>query len=267
MAIDQNLLLPRVYASYEAALGDCGAGYDDAAMNAVRFFKAANVIQALLGDAHAGNGAVATAGETIQVFRIIEQLRGPQLNVLDFGGGFALTYFLLRKWVPLQYRWAVVETPMAAAMGRAFESEALRFFDDINLAKQWLDSVDVVHSNAALQYVPSPEAVLDQFLSIRAPYLALLRCSLSHSGRAVQVQESMLSMQYIGPLPAAVRDTAIRYPHTSLAQGLFDAKIANMGYTLLASAAGNEHRTNEVQLLHDDHRLYRRSTRPVQGSD
>ncbi|MDB5402951.1 MAG: hypothetical protein JWQ55_4969, partial [Rhodopila sp.] len=45
---DRNRLLPGTYLSYEAALAECGVGYDDAALNAVRFFKAANVIQGLL---------------------------------------------------------------------------------------------------------------------------------------------------------------------------------------------------------------------------
>jgi putative methyltransferase (TIGR04325 family) len=253
---DRNRLLPETYLSYEAALAECGVGYDDAALNAVRFVKAANVIQGLLSDPP--HGQVATALETVQMFRIIRQGCGPDLRVLDFGGGFALSYFLLRGWVPGEYRWAVVETPMAAAMGRAFETDALRFFDSIGSAEQWLGDVDVVHSNAALQYVPSPEDFLDRLLSIGASYLALLRCNLSGGRRTVQIQQSMLSMQYIGPLPAGVPDKAIRYPHTSLAQDVFDSKIADSGYVLVASSAGTERGTDEIGMLHDNHRLYRR---------
>ena len=106
--------------------------------------------------------------------------------------------------------------------------------------------------------MPSPEDFLDRLLSIGAPYLALLRCDLSRDRRTVQIQQSMLSMQYIGPLPAGVTDKAIRYPHTSLAPDVFDAKIANGGYLIVASATGTERATDEIGRLHDNHHLYRR---------
>ena len=147
---------------------------------------------------------------------------------------------------------------MAAAMGRAFESDTFRFFDDIVIAQEWLGRVDVVHSNSALQYVPLPEETLDRLLDINSSHLALLRCSLSCCGRAVQVQESMLSMQYIGPLPAGVSDRAILYPHTSIAQDVFEAKVAASGYTLIAGATGGEPGSGKVQLMHDNHLLYHR---------
>jgi hypothetical protein len=55
-----------------------------------------------------------------------------------------------------------------------------------------------------------------------------------------------------------VPDKAIRYPHTSLAQDVFDAKIADSGYVLVASRAGTECGTDEIGMLHDNHHLYRR---------
>ena len=254
-AVPANALLPEVYPSFEAALAECGQGYSDAALNAVRFYKAANIIQQLSRGA-AGDGLVATAAETIGIFQIVLDQFAQRCHVLDFGGGFALTYFLLRRRTPIPLRWAVVETPLTAAMGGAFESAELRFFDSVDAAHNWLGAIDVVHANGVLQYVPSPEIVLQQLAGFAARYVALLRCPLGAGSRSVQIQQSPLSEQYAGPLPAGVADRWIRYPHTSMSDAAFDLTLASAGYVKVHSAGQRDLQSAHIALRTDDHRLY-----------
>ncbi len=126
----------------------------------------------LLGDG-ATERVVPSIPETLQMFQTIYRDPAHRYRVLDFGGGFALSYFLLRRRMPHESRWAVVETTQSVALGKAFETENLRFFDSIETARQWLGEVDAVHTNGALQYHPSPEAALESLLSVRgAAHLA-----------------------------------------------------------------------------------------------
>jgi putative methyltransferase (TIGR04325 family) len=138
--------------------------------------------------------------------------------------------------MPHKSRWAVVETSQTVALGKAFESEDLRFFDTIETAHEWLGEVDVVHTNGALQYHPSPEAALESLVSLGAPYIALLRCALSADIRAIQVQESLLSRQLDAPLPGGVSDRLVRYPHTSMLASDFTGIFIRAKYVPLQSS-------------------------------
>ena len=230
----RNAILPTLYPSYETALADCGEGYSDIVLNAVRFFTAANVIEGLLGDGRT-ESVVPSTHETLKVFQSICLEPAHVYRVLDFGGGFALAWFFLRRRLPQQFRWAVVETPQTAALGKAFETEELRFFDTVDAARLWLGGVDVVHSNGALQYHPIPEAALESLVSLSAPQVVLLRCVLSRDARAIRIQESLLGRQLDFPLPAGVTDRPVRYVHTSMLVSDFDNLFAKAGYVLAES--------------------------------
>lgn len=265
----RNALLPTLYPSYEEAARHCGAGYSDVVLGAVRFFKAANCIQQLRNGA-TGEGLIMPAAETLGMFRTICGDPTRRHGILDFGGGFALSYFLLRERGAHQLHWAVVETPLTAALGKAFETEHLRFFDSIEAGRRWLGEVDAVHTNAALQYHPTPETVLEELASLGARHIMLLRCALSADVRAVQLQESPLSENYPGPLPAGVADRPVWYPHTSMSEVGFTRILQTAGYSPVESTGQSktfsDRATATTGGLHDSHFLYASSSQRSSGS-
>ena len=255
----RNALLPTLYPSYEDALAACGDGYSDSVLSAVRFFTAAKIIEGLLGNGITER-LVPSVQETLHMFQTIYHDPSHQYRVLDFGGGFALCHFLLRRRMPHKSRWAVVETSQTVAMGKAFESEDLRFFDTIEAARAWLGEIDAVHINGALQYHPSPEVALESLASLGARYIALLCCALSADIRATQVQESLLSRQLDAPLPGGVSDRPVRYPHISMLASDFTGILTTAKYAACQSSnCANtiaERATALTGHLHNSHFLY-----------
>jgi putative methyltransferase (TIGR04325 family) len=82
-------------------------------------------------------------------------------TVLDFGGAFGVHY----KEACLHsknLRWAVLETPAMVRKASEIETDQLRFFSSISDAASWLESIDLMHSSGALQYVPDPERTLGE---------------------------------------------------------------------------------------------------------
>jgi len=74
-------------------------------------------------------------------------------SVLDFGGGCGLHY---KQANSPTVRWAVVETPEMTERARELATDRLRFFTSIGAAADWLGSIDLMHSDGALQYTPNP---------------------------------------------------------------------------------------------------------------
>jgi putative methyltransferase (TIGR04325 family) len=243
-------------------LADCGGGYSNIVLNAVRFFTAANIIEGLMGNG-ISERLVPSIPETIPMFQTIYRNPAHQYRILDFGGGFALCHFLLRRRMPHRSRWAVVETSQTVALGKAFESEDLRFFDTIESAQAWLGEVDAVHTNGALQYHPSPEIALESLVSLGARYIALLRCALSEDIRAIQVQESLLSRQLDAPLPGGVSDRPVRYPHISMLASDFTGIIMRAKYVPVQSSnhanTVTERAAAIAGTLHNSHFLFVKS--------
>lgn len=198
----------RTFASYAEALRASGAGYNDDEL--------ATVVLAKTKAANSVNQSLTAA--TLLALTIAESVSHREdLRVLDFGGAFGTSYFLVREAaakIGLNLCWAVVENPTFARLGAEFESDSLRFFDSPNGASAWLGEVDLVYSSGALQYTPSPEESLKALIGLNAPAVALLRCALSSAGRVIQLQTSRLSQNGPGALPTGVRDRKLSYPRT-----------------------------------------------------
>jgi len=113
-------------------------------------------------------------------------------TVLDFGGSFGLHYRRAASQFP-GIRWAIVETPETIARATRMMSNNLRFFASVDEARDWLGSVDAVHSNAALQFTEEPELYLAQLCSIQAPLMIWNRILLSADTRHADVQISLLA--------------------------------------------------------------------------
>ena len=208
--------------------------YEDVALNAVRFYKAANVIGQLKkclpdDDCHL---LVTAAKETAA---LLAQTRTPK-TVLDFGGGFGLMYFFLGRFARLE-RWAVVETPIVAAMGKVLETDNLKFFSSIKAASEWLGEVDLLYSNSAIQYTVDPAVTLKDLLDVRPREVMLVRCAIGECA-SLEWQESFLSSNGVGPLPPGVADLGVRYLKRTISRGYFGNIM--LGYTLVKTI-GAEH--------------------------
>ncbi|MEY9392034.1 putative methyltransferase (TIGR04325 family) [Bradyrhizobium japonicum] len=112
-------------------------------------------------------------------------------TVLDFGGGAGIHYKLACQQSP-DIRWAVVETPAMVRRSSELATEQLRFFERIGEAADWLGTVDLIHSNGAIQYVPDTLETVRALCSVRPASLAWYRVPTGDEIRR-EVQTSYLS--------------------------------------------------------------------------
>ena len=149
---------------------------------------------------------------------------GDAATVLDFGGGCGLHY----KEAFTYAKWAVVETPAMAAKASELATDRLKFFTSIREAAAWLGSVDVMHSNGALQYAPDPRSILRELVGLRASVMLWRRLSFTDRD-AKEVQTSNLIDNGPGKIRAKnklVQYRIIRMPET-------DFLAAHDGYRLV----------------------------------
>lgn len=107
-------------------------------------------------------------------------------SVLDFGGACGRHYKEAKRH-SADLRWAVVETPAMVARAREIETPQLKFFTDVRTAMAWLGSVEVVHSNGALQYTPNPLQLVGELCSLGAPRMLWRRLLIGKGGRVRQI--------------------------------------------------------------------------------
>lgn len=105
-----------------------------------------------------------------------------RLNVLDFGGALGSTYFKNRKLLGMlrDVRWNVIEQTHYADAGRKYISHGgLQFYRSIE------DCVtenrpNVILISSVLQYLESPEDILDKLSTIDASFLIIDRTPFSN---------------------------------------------------------------------------------------
>jgi putative methyltransferase (TIGR04325 family) len=88
---------------------------------------------------------------------------GGRLNVVDVGGSLGSTFFQCRAALEpaVQVRWSVVEQTLFAACGREhFETDQLRFFDDLETCLK-SEEQDIAILSSVLPYVEQPHALLE----------------------------------------------------------------------------------------------------------
>lgn len=155
------------------------------------------------------------------------------LRVLDFGGAAGAHFLAAKAAFPARrMRWAVVETPsMAEAAAAKLGNDELHFFTDIATAAAWLERVDLVHCDSALQYAPEPETTLDTLIGLAAPAMLWARLMLADR-RERFVQTSRLKDNGPGPLPDGIADRAVSYSAIRLPCAAFLAAHERAGYNL-----------------------------------
>jgi hypothetical protein len=148
-------------------------------------------------------------------------------SVLDFGGGCGQHYKLASSQ-SAEIRWAVVEIPAMIQRATELATDKLRFFPDVVSAAAWLGTIDVMHSNSALQYTSDPRETLSQLCALRAKTMLWQRLSLSNSSIEREVQSSILSDNGPGSLPG-LKEKTVRYIRTKIPEQTFlDAHIDYM---------------------------------------
>ncbi|MET4197519.1 hypothetical protein [Bradyrhizobium sp. LA6.12] len=139
-------------------------------------------------------------------------------TVLDFGGGAGLHYKVARRQCP-DIRWAVVETPAMVQRAKELGTDRLMFFERIDQAADWLGTVDLLHSNGAIQYVPDALETVRTLCSVRPATLAWYRVPISEEIRR-EVQTSYLSDNGPGSLLAS-REKLVRYERNWISEQAF----------------------------------------------
>lgn len=218
------------FRDYGSALAECGRGYEDDALVEVICTKTERYRDRLRS-----RGPVASAPEPLHVMIGLGLMRlpGDDLNVLDFGGGCGAHYFLVDALIGdrTELHWHVIETPKLAVRAREFEDGRLRFYADLETAREEMDRVDLVFSSGALQYVPRPYETLENLTKCRGSNLLLTRIPLTTSTKElILVQESKLSDNGPGPMPSGISDRLVTYPVTVARKEKFEA-ILNRDYS------------------------------------
>ncbi len=153
--------------------------------------------------------------------RILIALAGMQtsekLNVLDFGGGGGSHYVAAKIALGLtkSIQWRVVETVAMSSQAQRLSNEELKFFSDIDGARDSVNGFDLVFTSSALQYCPEPLISLESLINLNAPYLFITRTPFVNSlDKIITIQNSRLSNNGPGPLPPCYKDRAVTYPVT-----------------------------------------------------
>jgi putative methyltransferase (TIGR04325 family) len=185
--------------------------------------------------------------ETIYRKTIAFQPRGdwPLVNnigtVLDFGGGAGIHYKVARQAAP-DIRWAVVETPAMVRRASELTTNRLKFFSEIEKAANWLESIDLMHSNGAIQYVDDAIGTVKALCAARPAKMVWYRVPVSDGSVREEVQTSFLSHNGPGELETG-SDKVVKYTKRWLPEDTFVA--AHQGYDL--SERGSDPREKGTQ--------------------
>lgn len=151
-------------------------------------------------------------------------------TVLDFGGGCGLHY---KQANSPTVRWAVVETPKMIERTKELATDRLRFFTSIPEAADWLGDVDLMYSDGALQYTPSPEQSLRDLCGINAKQMLWRRLLFSQSTHTPEIQSSFLGDN--GPGCIKIAEKIVKYRRTAIRES--DFLIAHVDYEIVARGA------------------------------
>ena len=151
-------------------------------------------------------------------------------SVLDFGGGCGLHYKQARS---PSVRWAVVETPAMVERASELATDRLQFFTSISDAADWLGTIDIMHSNGALQYAPEPEQALGQLCALNARKMLWQRVLLSAKSTEREIQSSLLGDN--GPGSIRIKEKTVKYQRTKIPEHVF--LRAHTNYTLAERGA------------------------------
>lgn len=153
---------------------------------------------------------------------LAERAPGEPVRILDFGGAFGLHYNLAALLFPnVEFHWAVVETPIVLRKARSLETASLKFFEDIASATAWLDHIDLLNSNSALQYLADPLQTTRQLLAVAPKVVLWERLMLSDGVTHADRQRKMLFDHGPGAAPSGFKDRPVWQNITRLSRADF----------------------------------------------
>jgi len=240
----------KFFLTYAEAREFCrSAGYEDADLVEMVFEKTKLVKDQLL------NGKFPlseSAAQSLLAVLFALQQGGSQkeIKIMDFGGACGAHYFQLRPFIPRDVRldWVVVETPAMVEKARAFQTDELCFVASVFEAREKLQNVNLLHSSGALQYVPDPQATIQEFMVCQPTYIFLSRLALSASETIITVQESLLSANGPGALPNRLQDQLCRYPVTYFPKHRLKGMLSP-GYGVIMEFADTKMRVSEKEIF------------------
>ncbi len=119
----------------------------------------------------------------LRAFERLAGEAGAMGNVLDFGGALGTTYWRHRsRWKALGLeKWDVVEQPVFVRAAKEVSTDELHFFQDIEAAERERRH-RVLLSSGALQYLPDPPGMLQQWMATGFDWILLNNLPLKSSG-------------------------------------------------------------------------------------
>lgn len=225
MKIENKLFKKKYYSTYEDALGVCpNKGYDDEDLARVIYLKTKQYKE----DLAAGCSVSGNITEAINLMaNVIRDIR-PHIRVLDFGGACGATYFTINKLLGQNYKldWGVIETQMMCKYGRSLENGELKFFSDIQEAKENMPEIDFINVSGSLQYVDRPYRLLDNILNNNSKFILFSRmCFNSADQDIITVQKNMLNWHGEGRLPSEIKNKELSFPFTVIRKSEFDCMV------------------------------------------
>lgn len=143
-------------------------------------------------------------------------------TVLDFGGACGIHYKLARREAPF-IRWAVVETPAMVRQAAQLETDHLRFFESIEAAATWLGTIDLMHSNGAVQYTPSPIEMVRRLADLGAERMQWKRLFFSEEPIAERQRSMLIENGPQSERRFRLSTKAVAYERKSLSRSEFEA--------------------------------------------
>lgn len=210
----------KTYNTFRDAQEVCGMGYEDKELVDVIVSKTVQN-RHLLNDASYFNNATLSS-LTVLLYCLQEF---DSINVIDLGGSTGLQYHMVRGLIAKnkRIRWHVVESTALVEKSRSlFSTDELSFSDNLEKTIHDLKEIHLVHCSGVIQYMPDPYGTLEMIAAANARYLVFARMCFSKKAKEVIiVQQSTLSSNGFGPLPASFKDRTLSYPQTSIRKEKF----------------------------------------------
>jgi putative methyltransferase (TIGR04325 family) len=210
----------KTYNSFGDAQEVCGMGYEDKELVDVIVAKTVQN-RHLLNDAPYFNNA--TLSSLTSLLYCLEEY--DSVNVVDLGGSTGLQYHIVRDLIVKNKKinWHVVESTALVEKSRSlFSTDELSFSDNLEKTIHDLKEIHLVHCSGVIQYMPDPYGTLEIIAASNARYLVFARmCFSKKANEVIIVQQSALSSNGFGPLPASFKDRTLSYPQTSIKKEKF----------------------------------------------
>lgn len=220
-----NSLNNKLFNSYESATAECKSGYEKDSLVTVVCEKTKIYRDILISEGPPSD--ISSLRTFIGLSLSLNS--GKNLNVIDFGGACGAHYFLAKSLLRdrIRLHWHVVETPSMAKSAVSLENEELKFYNDLDKAKNELGRVDMVFTSYALPYLPNPYESLKSLVKCGASNILITRMPLSTlSHELITIQTSKLSSNGPGPMPSGMKDGIIQFPITFVRKDKFESIIA-----------------------------------------